>query len=201
MTTIDEFEALVLAQKPAEESWEPVTDYSYDVRKLVEGDHASLILETFKPTRVLDYGCWKGHLLRMMDELKPEWPHTFIGYEPDGPRRYGIYQEIPDGIEQFDLVICREVVEHCTLVDMRAVISHLCALSRQFVYLTTRFSSEHNILHVETRDDLDPTHISLPSKDLLRLLFVLEGFKRRADLEERMDWQKKNRVLVYERAA
>jgi hypothetical protein len=28
---------------------------------------------------------------------------------------------------------------------------------------------------------------------------VLEGFRRRADLEERMDWAGKERVLVYER--
>ena len=32
------------------------------------------------------------------------------------------------------------------------------------------------------------------------MLFVLEGFRRRADLEEQMDWGDKNRVLVYERA-
>jgi hypothetical protein len=30
---------------------------------------------------------------------------------------------------------------------------------------------------------------------------VLEGFKRRADLEQRMDWAGKDRVLVYERQA
>jgi hypothetical protein len=38
------------------------------------------------------------------------------------------------------------------------------------------------------------------SKDFLRVLLVLEGFRRRADLEQRMDWGGKNRVLVYERA-
>ena len=35
---------------------------------------------------------------------------------------------------------------------------------------------------------------------MLRLLFVLEGFRARADLEARMDWGNKGRVLVYERA-
>jgi hypothetical protein len=39
----------------------------------------------------------------------------------------------------------------------------------------------------------------LLTKDFLRLLFVLEGFRRRTDLEERMGWGDKNRVLVYER--
>ena len=44
-----------------------------------------------------------------------------------------------------------------------------------------------------------PTHITLMTKPFLRMLFVLEGLRRRADLEERMDWAKKDRVLVYER--
>ncbi len=50
-----------------------------------------------------------------------------------------------------------------------------------------------------TSDDLDPTHITMLNQDLLRLLFILEGFKRRADLETAMDWQHKGRVLVYVR--
>ena len=36
-------------------------------------------------------------------------------------------------------------------------------------------------------------------QDLLRLLFVLEGFTRRADLEAQLDWKHYGRVLVYER--
>ena len=39
----------------------------------------------------------------------------------------------------------------------------------------------------------------LLTKPFLRCLFVLEGFRRRADLEARMDWAGKDRVLVYER--
>jgi hypothetical protein len=38
------------------------------------------------------------------------------------------------------------------------------------------------------------------TKDLLRTLFVLEGFQRRSDLEEQLDWGGKGRVLVYERS-
>jgi hypothetical protein len=56
------------------------------------------------------------------------------------------------------------------------------------------------LLDVATSDDLDPTHISMTNQDFLRMLFVLEGFKRRADLETRMDWKKLGRCLVYERA-
>ena len=57
-----------------------------------------------------------------------------------------------------------------------------------------------HLLDVMTSDDLDPTHISMLNQDFLRTLFVLEGFKRRADLEQAMDWRQYGRVLVYERA-
>ncbi len=99
-----------------------------------------------------------------------------------------------------DLVISRELLEHLTLLDIRRVIHHLCAFSTRYLYLTSRFSSESDVFHVETTDDLDPTHITIPAKDLIRLLITLEGFRRRADLETRMDWKHLNRVLVYERA-
>jgi len=46
---------------------------------------------------------------------------------------------------------------------------------------------------------VDPTHITLLNKDFLRLLFVLEGCRVRPDLEQKMDWGHKGRVLVYEK--
>ena len=46
---------------------------------------------------------------------------------------------------------------------------------------------------------VDPTHITLLDKNLLRLLFVLEGYRCRPDLEARVDWMGKGRVLVYEK--
>jgi hypothetical protein len=98
-----------------------------------------------------------------------------------------------------DLVICREVMEHLTVREVRQAVSNLCALSTKFVYVTTRYAKATcSLLHVETKDDLDPTHISMLNIDLLRTLFVLEGAKRRADLEQRMDWQGKGRVIVYQ---
>jgi hypothetical protein len=42
--------------------------------------------------------------------------------------------------------------------------------------------------------------MTLLAKDFVRCLFVLEGFRRRPDLEAQMDWAGKERVLVYERA-
>jgi hypothetical protein len=73
-------------------------------------------------------------------------------------------------------------------------------VTSRFVYVTTRFhAAPASLLDVTTDFETDPTHITLMTKDLLRALFVLEGLRRRADLEDRMDWAGKGRVLVYER--
>lgn len=210
-TAVDQiaaFEALVLSQQPAETPWEPVTDYSFEARKATEGQHPQLIKDVFKPKLVLDAGCGPdGILTRLLREIGID----VLGVDPQVSRHslmpWLIRGSLTDptfmrGNEApfMDLVICREVLEHLTLREIRIAVHNLCAASARFVYITTRFSSEHDILRVDTSDDLDPTHITIPSKDLIRLLLVLEGFRRRSDLEARMDWQQKNRCLVYERA-
>jgi hypothetical protein len=75
-------------------------------------------------------------------------------------------------------------------------------VSSKFVYATTRFHGDPaSLIDVTTDFETDPTHISLLTKDFVRVLFVLEGFRRRADLEQQLDWGGKGRVLVYERTA
>lgn len=205
--TLADFETLVLSQK-APEPWTPVTDYSFEGRQTVEGPHARLILDVFEPQRLLDYGCGHGHLLRMLDAEHGRYaPHHFCGYEPNevlarqAQRYVDVFDDLKGCRGGFDLVICREVLEHCPVLEIRKIVTELCRLSKQYVYVTTRFHpSPSSLFDVSTADDLDPTHISMVAHELLRLLFVLEGFKRRADLEERMDHLRKGRVLVYERA-
>lgn len=199
--TMETFEALALSQRPASEPWTPVTDYSFEARRAVEGQHPNLILNTFEPKRILDVGCGPAHLVRLLNNLSG---YT-VAYGADVDTTHADYfmditksRALPH--VGGDLVICREVIEHLTLLQIRQAIMNLCRLSSKYVYLTSRFSSEHDILRVDTSDNLDPTHITIASKDLIRLLFVLEGFKRRADLEERMDWKRLGRCLVYERA-
>ena len=102
--------------------------------------------------------------------------------------------------QAYDLVICREVMEHLTVLQVRRTVAQICRASSRFVYVTTRFHPDpDDLLDFTTQFDVDPTHITLLTKDFLRCLFVLEGFRRRPDLEERMDWGDKDRVLVYER--
>ena len=199
------FEALVQSQQPASQPWTPVTDYSFEARKAIEGRHPDLIKEVFQPVLVLDYGCGPGHLVALLRHRDVETK----GYEPFARTRVfatnlarpHIYCDLAwAGQRPFDLVICREVLEHLTVREIRLAVTNLCALSSRFVYVTTRFAkAPTHLLDVDTADDLDPTHITMMNQSFLRVLFVLEGFKRRADLEDKLDWQQKKRVLVYER--
>jgi SAM-dependent methyltransferase len=200
------FEALLNTQVPSA-PWEPVTDYTFDARADVEGKTPDLLLSTFTPKRILDAGCGFGHLVRLLIERGAD-AHGFDIKSRrdwiDSPRfRHGDLtgqnRLIPFN-GQFDLVICREVLEHLTVKQIGRAVSNLCSLSKRFVYVTTRFAdAPRHLLDVQTSDNLDPTHISMLNKDLLRTLFVLEGFKQRADLETLMDWKNLGRVLVYER--
>lgn len=212
------FETLVQTQQPASTAWVPVTDYSFEARAAIEGPHARLILDVFNPTRLLDYGCGYGHLLRLLEAaFGLTTSHYFCGFEPaealacEANRHVEVFDSLPrfararrrqllGGGADFDLVICREVFEHLTVRQIRRAVTDVCDLSTRYVYVTTRFhQSPQHLLDVATSDDLDPTHITMLNQDFLRLLFVLEGFRRRADLEARMDWKGLGRVLVYER--
>lgn len=206
--TLEQFETLVLTQHPADVPWEPVTDYSFEARKAIEGKHPELIKEVFAPTMVIDAGCGPDAVLvRLLVDLHIETLGFDVQIDRNHINRRLVKGDIadphvmPEGKPFADLVICREVLEHLTIRQIRQAVTNLCRLSSRYVYVTTRFHpNPATLLDVATSDGLDPTHISMLNQDFLRVLFVLEGFKRRADLEERMDWMKKGRVLVYERA-
>ncbi len=213
------FEDAVFAQRPVEPGhygedyfaaeWrEGGNRYELETRRRVEDRNPALIREVFEPTRVLDVGCGPGFLMLFLSELGIEvegidFSPASRALAPPGVRDWILIgavdeQHVPE--RSFDLVICREVLEHLTVLQVRRTVAQLCRASSRFVYATTRFHPDPaGLLDVTTDLETDPTHISLLPKDLVRCLFVLEGFRRRADLEERMDWAQKNRVLVYER--
>lgn len=195
-------ERLIATQKPASAPWAPVEDYSDEGRRAIEGRNPALVLEHLVRDGdwVLDYGCGPAaHLVRLLNEqiAAQGRPVTVLGYDPQLRRS----ERHVGRAASYDVVICREVLEHLTVREVAATVRRLCALSDRLVYVTTRFAKNpSHLLTVDTADDLDPTHITMGTQAFLRLLFVLEGFKRRPDLENAMDWQNKGRVLVYERA-
>jgi 2-polyprenyl-3-methyl-5-hydroxy-6-metoxy-1,4-benzoquinol methylase len=218
---VQAFEDAVLAQQPIEperydedyftSGWrEGDNRYDLESRRAAEGHHPALIKEVFEPTRVLDMGCGPGFLLYLLHELGVQADGVDFSAHckslaPEEVRDRIVLgevteQHVPE--RSYDLVISREVLEHLTVLQVRAAVAQLCRASSHFVYVTTRFHPEaRGLLDFTTQFDVDPTHVTLLAKPFLRCLFVLEGFRSRPDLEQRMDWAGKGRVLVYERHA
>ena len=74
----------------------------------------------------------------------------------------------------------------------KKAVSELCRISSKFIYLTTRFHPKPISIYDSTTEfEVDPTHITCLNQDLLRLMFVLEGYKSRPDLRKKMDWLNK----------
>lgn len=216
---VQAFEDAVVAQQPVSAAhyddeyfvsdWrEGGNKYDLETRREIEGRNPALIKEVFQPRRVLDMGCGPGVLMYLLAELRVEADGIDFSPEikalaPPEVRERIIVGEVtephvPD--DSYDLVICREVMEHLTVLQVRKTVATICRASSRFVYLTTRFHPEpDSLLSFTTQFDVDPSHITLLNKEFLRCLFVLEGFKRRPDLEEQMDWGDKGRVLVYEK--
>ena len=218
--TVQGFEDAVYSQKPVEaehydddyfvSDWrEGDNRYDVETRRAIEGRNPALIKEVFEPRRVLDMGCGPGVLMHLLDELGVEadgidFSPQIKELAPDTVRdRIKVAPVTARNVEDrsYDLVICREVFEHLTVLQVRQTVAAVCAASSRFTYVTTRFHPDpQSLLDFTTQFDVDPSHITLLNKEFLRCLFVLEGFKRRPDLEQRMDWADKRRVLVYERA-
>jgi 2-polyprenyl-3-methyl-5-hydroxy-6-metoxy-1,4-benzoquinol methylase len=213
------WESAVLDQKPFDPShyddeyfttdWrEGDNRYDLESRRRIEDRNPRLIKETFEPQRVLDMGCGPGFLMYFLHELGVDVEG--IDFSPQSRELapeavadkivIGPVNEQHVDAQAYDLVICREVFEHLTVLQVRQTVAQICRASSRFVYATTRFHPDpESLLDFTTQFDVDPTHITLLNKEFLRVLFVLEGFRSRPDLEAQMDWADKRRVLVYER--
>lgn len=217
--SVDTFERTVVQQEPVEaehydeayfaEAWRDAGNrYDLDTRRRVEARNPELIRDVFEPSRVLDVGCGPGFLMALLDELGVhadgvDFSPSSVVLAPENVRkRIGVspVTELAVASGAYDLVICREVLEHLTVLQVRRTVAEMCRVTSRFVYVTTRFHpAPANLLDVTTDFETDPTHVSLLTKDFVRVLFVLEGLVSRPDLEARLDWAGKGRVLVYER--
>jgi len=217
---ITEFEQRVIDQKPTESGhydckyftgdWRAEgNNYNLETRRQIEAKNPSLIKEVFRPTKVLDLGCGPGALMHLLWELGVDVDgidfaesskqlatpqvrdRIVVGYVGDPALKLA---------NAYDLVICREVLEHLTVLQVKQTVANMVRMTSKLIYVTTRFHpNPANLLDFTTQFDVDPTHITLLNKDMLRLMFVLEGCRSRPDLEARMDWGNKGRVLVLEK--
>jgi SAM-dependent methyltransferase len=217
---ITEFEKRVLEQKPVESAhydseyftggWRDAgNSYNLETRREIEGRNPALIKEVFQPERVLDLGCGPGSLMHLLYELGVNVEGIDFAESsqqiatPEVRDRIAIGSVTDPSLkpaDAFDLVISREVLEHLTVLQVKQAVANMVRMTRKFIYVTTRFHpAPPTLLDFNQQDDLDPSHITLLNKDLLRLMFILEGCRSRPDLEARMDWGNKGRVLVLEK--
>jgi SAM-dependent methyltransferase len=212
------FEAFVLTQQavPPERydedyfagGWRGDDRYDLEARRRIEDRNPRLIADVLRPASLLDVGCGPGFLLALLAELGVEGDG--IDFSPSAPAlapepvrariATGEATALPYADRSYDVVVCRELLEHLTARQLRRAVTELCRVSDRLVYVTTRFHpAPESLLAACAEPDVDPTHLTLLTKPFLRALFVLEGFRSRADLEEQLDWAAKGRVLVLER--
>lgn len=216
---VKEFERFVLDQKfvsPEQyddeyfnKTWRSEgNSYAIETRRSIEGRNPELIKEVFHPGKVLDMGCGPGALMYFLHELGVDCdgvdasPHIRGMAPPEVRDRISIALATRSGKSDnaYDLVISREVLEHLTVLEVRRAVAEMCRVSSRFIYLTTRYHPKpSSLLDVTNEFHVDPTHITCLNKDFMRTLFVLEGCRSRPDLEARMDWLKKGRVMVFEK--
>nr|MBA2764812.1 class I SAM-dependent methyltransferase [Thermoleophilaceae bacterium] len=177
--TVESFQRAVFEQRPvgpehySEEyfssDWrEGDNRYDVDTRRKIEARNPELIKEVFAPQKVLDLGCGPGFLMFFLHEIgvdvegidfSPE--SVELAPEPIRDRiTIGPVTE-PIAPEQgYDLVVCREVFEHLTVLQVRRAVGELCRASSRFVYVTTRFHpAPATLLDFTTQFDVDPSHI------------------------------------------
>ena len=217
---ITEFEQRVIDQKPVGSGhydseyftgdWRAEgNNYNLETRRQIEARNPSLIRDVFHPQRVLDLGCGPGALMHLLWELGVDVEGIDFAESSRQLATPEVRDRITVGVvtdqtlkpaNAYDLVVCREVLEHLTVLQVRQAVSNMARMTSKFIYVTTRFHpSPANLLDFTTQFDVDPSHITLLNKDMLRLMFVLEGCRSRPDLEVRMDWGNKGRVLVVEK--
>jgi ubiquinone/menaquinone biosynthesis C-methylase UbiE len=182
--------------------------YDFEKRREIEGRNPALIKDTFKPIKALDMGCGPGALMLFLHELGVEC-HGIDGSKTSkdiAKDEISKLIKISDICEtnepdnEYDLIICREVLEHLTFKQIKKSVEEMARITSQYVYITTRFHPDpQSIYDISTEPEVDPTHITCLNIEMLRLLCVISGLKRRKDLEEKMDWLSKGRVLVYEK--
>ena len=217
---ITDFERQVLEQRPVGAGhydaeyftgeWRSEgNNYSLEKRREIEARNPSLIKDVFQPSKALDLGCGPGALMHLLWEIGVNCEGIDFSESSKRLATPQVRDRITVGVvtdptlkpaNAYDLVICREVMEHLTVLQVRQTVANIVRMTSRFAYVTTRFHpNPETLFDFTTQFDVDPSHITLLNKDMLLLMFVLEGCRSRPDLEARMDWGNKGRVLVLEK--
>jgi cytidyltransferase-like protein len=179
-----------------------VYKYTLEERRIAEGARPDRIKDLWPHAVILDVGCGPGCLLALLRER--------------GLRAFGVEpSKIPaclPELETFihrgtvldvrspaDVVISREVLEHLTIPELSDMVAQLFTVARHAVYITTRFHPvPSSAFSVTDQPEVDPTHQTLLTHQLLRALCVMNGGVRRLDWEQHLDFQGFGCTLAYE---
>ena len=192
------FDADAVVQKavPFNADAQGYTDYG--ARVAIEARHPEILAQLCHGKTVLDVGCGPGHLTQMLRERGVK----AVGFDPYlSPRHPYCYRaDVADaGDQEYDVVVCREVLEHVPVREWGALLTQLFRVAKERVYLTTRFTpAPAHPFELTDEPLVDPSHITKLPQPFLRALCVTQGGHRSASWEQALDWQHKGRVLVYE---
>src|SRR4029078_13253125 len=155
---ITEFEQRVLGQRPVESGhydseyftgdWRAEgNNYNLETRRQIEAKNPFLIRDVFQPKKVLDLGGGPGGLMHLLWEL---------GVNVDGidfaeSSRQLATPQVRDRItvgyvgdlgikpaNAYDLVICREVLEHLTVLQVKQTVANMVRMTSNIIYAQTR---------------------------------------------------------------
>ena len=219
---ITEFEQRVLEQRPSRRGhydaeyftgeWrDEGNNYNLETRRQIEAKNPSLIKEVFQPEEGARsrLRAWRAHApavgarrRRRRRRLRREQqaPRDAGGARSHHGRRTSPTPRSspPARLRPRHL---REVLEHLTVLQVKQAVANMVQMTRPVHLRDHALSSQPRRRCSTSRrsSTSDPSHITLLNKDMLRLMFVLEGCRSRPDLEARMDWGNKGRVLVLEK--
>jgi hypothetical protein len=86
-----------------------------------------LFLDELRPVTVLDFGCGKALLIKILCELYPKT--EFYGYDPAIPGRSVL------SVREADFVICTDVLEHIPEAEIEGIVTALADLSDKVFFV------------------------------------------------------------------
>ena len=184
--------------------------YTLADRRAAEGVRPDRMAELWQGRSVLDVGCGPGYLMALLQErgmavrgIEPS--EAAVALAPEAVKRRIWCGPAREATAEAEVVVSREVLEHLTIPEMIEMVGHLFRLASHAVYITTRFVTDPRLPHrpmsvfaVTDQPDVDPTHQTLLTHQLVRALCVMHGGKRRPDWEARLDFQGFGCTLAYE---
>ena len=122
--------------------------YAAGSRPASDGKYPELIKEVFQPERVLD-----------VDSGPEALPRLPTGTMSDA-------EHFADAA--YDLVICRDVMEHLSVLQVRETVHRMCRISSRYVCITTRFHPDPSgLLDVTTQGEVDASYTTFVQQEFL----------------------------------